>query len=131
MRLLHHDGTTVVRLAGALDMVSADDVWSLVASNVSAEHGVVLDCAGVDFLDSAGISTLVRIRDKCVADGATFGLCGLQKQPRRAIELIGLAEHFGLDDNTTSTACSNGRSESAIEPPGPGPDSTDPHSTCR
>ena len=94
------DDFTVIRLAGDLDIVTADDVWRVASSNVAAAEVLVLDCLGVRFLDSSGISTLLRIRNSCGHAGTILELHGLQPQPRRAIELTGVAAHLGLANDT-------------------------------
>jgi anti-anti-sigma regulatory factor len=67
------------------------------------------------FLDSSGINALVRIRDDCVSKGGTFRLRRLQPQPRRAVELVGLADHLGIANEAEPTGRDGSRRDLALE----------------
>jgi anti-anti-sigma factor len=54
----------------------------------------VVDCAGLTFIDSVGIATLVRHKAGCDADGRAFMLTNLGGTARRAMEVCGLLAMF-------------------------------------
>jgi anti-sigma B factor antagonist len=88
------DGGLVVTLAGELDLASLPAVAAPLDELLGrTPQPVVLDLAGLSFLDSSGVAVLVRIAnhfDQVRTRAAT--------QPvRRVIEVLGLATRFGLE----------------------------------
>jgi anti-sigma B factor antagonist len=87
-------GRHVLRLFGELDLVSADAVQhALVALAGSA---VVADLSRLEFIDSTGLSALLRARRRVSDAGHRLELRGAQGPTRRVFEAAGLADV--LDD---------------------------------
>ena len=79
------DGRAVVVLRGELDLATgaplADELQSLMAAGASS---VVVDLAGVTFLDSTGLGTLLEARRL----GAELSLRNPQGRVRRLLDLV-------------------------------------------
>lgn len=57
------DGVPIARIAGDIDAANTEALEHRIVQNVSNEaFGVVLDMAGVDYLDSAGIRLLFQLQ---------------------------------------------------------------------
>jgi anti-anti-sigma factor len=57
-------GVRVVALRGVLDVFSASVIGARVLAGLPADtHQIVLDLDGIEFMDSAGVSALVRLRE--------------------------------------------------------------------
>jgi anti-anti-sigma factor len=93
------DGTlTVVRLIGELDMASAPDAITL-ATTALARPGIetlILDMAGVRFMDSVGIGALVRIDNLCTNHAVRLQLHAVTRRVRAVLAITGLTEWFGV-----------------------------------
>jgi anti-anti-sigma factor len=89
------DAPVVVRLAGDLDLrtASALDERLRTVSGVD----VVIDCEGLRFVDSMGVSLLVRIHNEFTTRGATLRLRGVTGVPQRTLEILGLTETLDID----------------------------------
>jgi anti-anti-sigma factor len=85
----------VVRLAGDLDLRTA----SALDDRLRAVSGVdvVIDCEGLRFVDSMGVSLLVRIHNEFTTRGATLRLRGVTGVPQRTLEILGLTETLDID----------------------------------
>jgi anti-anti-sigma factor len=88
-------GGLVLDLAGELDLASLPDVAAPLDELLTRPpQQLVLELGGLTFLDSSGVTMLVRIAnhfDRVRTRSAT--------QPvRRVIEVLGLAGRFGLDE---------------------------------
>jgi anti-anti-sigma factor len=59
---------------------------------------VVLDCAGVDYLSSAGLAVLDEAAARARAAGGQLVLCHLHEAVRMSLELAGLATRFTVVD---------------------------------
>jgi anti-anti-sigma factor len=82
----------VVTLAGNLDVYTCPQLWRAVEPLLPGARDVVVDLRGVRFLDSAGLGTLVSLRNRLAPHGRRVGLaCG---RSARVIEIAGLAPAF-------------------------------------
>lgn len=87
-------GAPVLRLFGELDLVSAEAVQhALVAL---ARSTVVADLSHLEFIDSSGLSALLRARRRIEAVGQHLEIRGARGATRRVFEAAGLAD--ALDD---------------------------------
>lgn len=73
---LNRDGAVVIaRLRGEIDMSNAGELASSIAQATPNEaFGVALDLTGVDYLDSAGIHMLYRLRERLRSRGQLLQL---------------------------------------------------------
>ncbi len=87
--LPHEPGTTVVKLAGEIDISNVDELGEVVDHFVSRPGDrVVFDLVDLQFLDSSGIAMLLRT-------AARVGAVELRRPTRivrRVVEAAGLAE---------------------------------------
>jgi anti-sigma B factor antagonist len=88
---------TLVRLSGDLDATSGpqfneelDRLWS------EGRRQFVLDLDGVSFIDSAGLSALVRLFKQVRGHGGRLGLAALQPPVQRVFELTRLVRSFDV-----------------------------------
>jgi len=87
----------MLRLFGDIDLATADDVVAR-AANLLTHHppGVplIVDLGEVTFLDSSGLSALVRLRRAAEAQGSQVLLRDVPQRVTVLLELAGLAEYF-------------------------------------
>ncbi len=92
-----HNSSVVVRLAGELDLYNSGDVAAALAEAAAGEpERVVVDLSAVMFVDSTALGTLVETRKRM--KGALL-LAAPGVEVRRALEVSGLAQHFGVHDS--------------------------------
>jgi anti-anti-sigma factor len=85
-------------LSGELDISGIDQLWDTVTALHRDGHAhVVLDLAGLDFLDAAGLGALVRADRLFRADGARLVLSGVRPVHRRLLQLTGLDRTLTLE----------------------------------
>ncbi|MFA1545431.1 STAS domain-containing protein [Actinomadura chokoriensis] len=84
-------GRTVVRLSGELDIACSEDLRRDLNA-ARREHGehLVLDLAGLEFMDSNGLSVIVDCYKAATAAGGSLTLAGPRPIVRRALEITGL-----------------------------------------
>lgn len=91
------DGVLVV-LDGEMDTHTARTVGEqLNQAPGTRSPNVVIDAAALRFLDSSGISELLRLRQRAVDDGGSLVLRSASPTVRRVLEITGLVELLGLD----------------------------------
>jgi anti-anti-sigma factor len=83
-----HDGTTLVTVAGEIDMASTSELRECL---VGTQGHVIVDLRGVSFLDSSGIGTLASARTRLLQTGGDLRLRKPQGIVRTVLEVIGLA----------------------------------------
>lgn len=83
--------TAVVTVAGEIDLTNAEGLSDALLSALNAGAlGLVVDMTAVTFLDSAGVSALVRASRRAVASEATFRLAVTSQSVLRVLNLIGI-----------------------------------------
>lgn len=85
-------GTQVVVLAGELDLAAADEFWTALEPVLQPGSSVVVDCAALSFLDSAGIRVMLRGAQRIGELGGGWRLTAVQPPVLRVLELAGLTD---------------------------------------
>ena len=89
------DGASVT-VRGEVDMATApqlrDALDELVDGGASR---ILLDCRGLDFLDSSGIGVLIAVR-KRLGDDGSLTLEAPPAHVRKVLELTGVSEHVTI-----------------------------------
>lgn len=94
----HGASGAVVRLGGELEFGTAAPLRNtLVDLAQQGPSRVVIDLAGVEFIDSTGISVLVQAKQRLEAQGGGVTLRGLNDRVRRVLEISGLVELFDVE----------------------------------
>lgn len=86
-------------LSGELDVVSAPELQHHLAEVLAESHDrVMLDLNGLRFVDSAGVSVLIRAKQTAESGGHTLVLRRPTEQLERVFALVGLADWFAVED---------------------------------
>lgn len=86
---------TVVQLQGKVDATSAPSVeQALVAAIDQGEKKLVIDCAGLDFISSAGLRSLLLAVKKMKAAGGSISLAALQPHVKEVFDISGFSSLF-------------------------------------
>ncbi|MDF7823967.1 STAS domain-containing protein [Pontiellaceae bacterium B12227] len=84
------DEVGVVQLSKALTAATVDLFRDQLSSWQEAEPGVknyVIDLEKVDFMDSAGLGTLIAVLKRISEHGGDMKIANLQKKPRMVFEI--------------------------------------------
>jgi anti-sigma B factor antagonist len=93
------DGSVVVSLAGELDLYNAHEVReALIECCAEEPNRLVVDLAGVTFIDSTALGVLIEARTR-MANRRGFLLAAPGLETRRALEISGLDRHFAVHDS--------------------------------
>jgi anti-anti-sigma factor len=90
------DGSTVVRAVGEVDLSATEDLAAAVRPCLAHGESVELDLAGVEFIDSSGLGTLVQLLKEAARNGASLTLTGVSTSTYRLLEVTGLAPVFDV-----------------------------------
>jgi anti-sigma B factor antagonist len=98
VRAERQDGRCVLTVSGELDLSTVAQLEGayrqLVTAGPIAE--LVLDLAGVSFVDSSGLGALLRLRAEQMSAGGSLTISAVAAGPARVIDIAGLSETFGL-----------------------------------
>jgi anti-anti-sigma factor len=86
--------TARVAVTGDVDLAAADRLLAAVAPLIRPGAEVIVDCASVRFLDSAGLRTLLELNRKAQETGGTMVLAAPSEAVSRLLELAGVTELF-------------------------------------
>jgi anti-anti-sigma factor len=87
-----------VRAAGELDIASGPGLWDVLADGISrGRDEIVLDLERVTFIDSSGLSVILRAHKTMEDRGGKVALRSLQPQTRKLLELAGLTDVLHIE----------------------------------
>jgi anti-anti-sigma factor len=92
-------GATVLEVTGELDLAASptleDRLEQVFGDSVSQ---LIIDLRGLEFIDSTGLSVLVKAHQRSAEAGCRFGLVNGGSQVRRLLSLTGIAERLTVAD---------------------------------
>jgi len=91
-----YDGYTVVALRGELDLVDAVGVTAELTEAAVRDPGIIVDLAGLEFIDSSGVAALARARRQAREAGGDLILAAPRRNVIRVLAVIRLAEAFSV-----------------------------------
>jgi len=101
------DRTAIVTAAGEVDLTNADGLREALLSALNAGAlGLVADMTSTTFLDSAGVSALVRASRRAVATGAVFRLVVSAPPVLRVLNLVGIDRLVEVHPSVTAALAS-------------------------
>ena len=87
--------TLVVAVTGRLDAVTAPDFESRFGELVdNGETALLVDLAGLDYISSAGLRSILSTAKKLKAVGGSIGFCRLEGMVREVFSVSGFASMF-------------------------------------
>jgi anti-anti-sigma factor len=94
-------GRAVLALVGELDMASAERLQQAFDDDaLRADTTVVLDLAGLQFIDSTGLRVILRALERCRGRGQGFAITRGSPQVQRLLSITGVATHLPTISST-------------------------------
>ena len=93
-------GIVVIRMDGGLFFATSDALEDRIRQVIHADpsvKGIVLDCGGIDFVDSQGSAKMSDVLDLAEDSGVVLRLARLKAAVRATLELDGVMERFGAE----------------------------------
>jgi anti-anti-sigma factor len=96
LSIRNHDGYTVVELHGELDLADAAAVAAAFARVAAREPGIIVDLAGLAFIDCSGVAALEHARTQARQAGGGLVLAGPQQSVARVLAVLRLPDAFSV-----------------------------------
>jgi anti-anti-sigma factor len=109
-------GYVVVALRGELDLVDAAAVAATLGVVAARERWIIVDLAGLEFIDASGIAALSRGRRHARDAGGDLLLAAPQRQVRRVLAIISEIDGFAVHASVAAAAASESASRQAVVP---------------
>jgi anti-sigma B factor antagonist len=92
--------TVVIEVTGELDLASSPALEHELERGAAAHAEVVIvDLRDLEFMDSTGLSVLVRAHQRATENGQRFGVVKGPQQVQRLLSLTGVADRLTLADS--------------------------------
>lgn len=89
----------VLVLSGELDLISTPDLAATLDDVLAQPHArVMLDLNGLSFVDSTGVSVLIKAKQAAATHERTLVLRRPTEQLERVFALVGLADWLAIED---------------------------------
>src|SRR3954454_1209873 len=106
--IARNDGSTVVSLAGELDLYNAHEGReALLECCAEAPTRLVVALSGVKFIDSTALGVLIEARTR-MENRRGFLLAAPGLETKRALEISGLDRHFAVHDSVSEALLAKG-----------------------
>ena len=103
------DGRAVVALRGELDVADAASVAAALTALAARARELIVDLAGLEFIDSSGLAALVTARKQARQAGGDLLLAAPQDQVLRVLAATGLTGVFCVHATVGQATGSAGR----------------------
>jgi anti-sigma B factor antagonist len=92
----HAEAYSVIAVRGEVDLHTAPKVQSAIERAADKDGAVVVDMAGVEFMDSTALSALVRAKDALQEQGISLRLAAPSKPVERIFSITGFRDYFDI-----------------------------------
>lgn len=93
-----HGSLMVVTIRGDLDIVSSGRFDDCLKQARAESKRIILDLAGVDFMDTSALAVIVGHWKRLEADGGSLALAGARYRYTKTLWITGLADRLSLYD---------------------------------
>lgn len=91
------DRRVCLRVAGELDLATAEELGRTLAQALDSNDAVVLDLSEVTFIDSTGLAAIIAAVNRANGNGAVLQIATpLPNQPHRLLELTGVMSRLSF-----------------------------------
>ena len=94
--IAHEDDAVVASVRGEIDADNCEGLGERLLEDTSDVSRLVVDLSGLTFIDSSGISELLRTSETADERGQQFEIRNPSTTVYRVLEITGLLSHFGL-----------------------------------
>ena len=109
-------GYVVVTPRGELDLASAPALAAALGVVATREPRIIVDLAGLEFIDASGVAALSRGRRHARNAGGDLLLAAPQRQVRRVLAIIWEVDGFAVHASVTEAAASAGAPRRVVVP---------------
>ena len=92
----HAGAYSIVAVRGEVDLHTAPKVQYAIERGAEGVETVVVDMAGVAFMDSTALSTLMRAKETLEKDGTSLRLTAPSGGVRRIFDVTGFGDYFQI-----------------------------------
>jgi anti-sigma B factor antagonist len=116
-----HERVVVARLTGEIDLSNAEGVEGAIAQATPNQAlALILDVSALDYLDSAGIHLIYKLREKLRARGQALRLVVPAESPSNdALRLAGVLRNVDVAETLEDAMAQFGAGGAAAEVPNP------------
>jgi anti-anti-sigma factor len=109
-------GHVVVALRGELDLLYAPTVATALGTLASRQPRIIVNLAGLEFIDVSGIAALAHGRRHARSAGGDLLLAAPRPPVRRVLTIVWEADGFAIHATVAEAAASSGASRQAVSP---------------
>lgn len=101
-RTRRHDGAGIIDIVGDLDGAAADALQAAYAAAVEGAHRLILNFAGLAYMNSTGIALVVELLARARAEKLPVHAYGLSDHYRQIFDITRLSDFVALHPDESS-----------------------------
>ena len=94
--MIRDDGVCVVSVIGELDLASVEEFSTTARRSAALCAALEVDLGAVSFIDSTGLSALIKLREETGARGVPLTLANVSPATHRLLQVTGLLDVFHI-----------------------------------
>ncbi|KKM11320.1 hypothetical protein SY88_08695 [Clostridiales bacterium PH28_bin88] len=87
--------TTILKVAGELDLFTVPEFKAFYEKHKPVNGPVVFDLAGLEFMDSTGVGSLLAIWKDLSQNQQPFSVCNLNEDVYEVLDVMGVPDFLG------------------------------------
>ena len=111
-----HGGCVVLRVEGEVDLSNAGGLGTNLRQLVETDH-VVVDLAGVSFMDSTGVSALIAATKHAANSGTSMRVAGATRAVMLTLQIVGVDTYLGHKEPVADAIAATQTTRKAESPP--------------
>jgi anti-sigma B factor antagonist len=115
-----HGSTTVVTIRGDLDIVTSGRFDDCLKQARTVSKRIILDLAGVEFMDTSALAVIVGHWKKLEAEGGSLALAGARYRYTKSLWITGLADRLTMYDSVEQGVAAGPDVAGSADVPPPG-----------
>jgi anti-sigma B factor antagonist len=108
-KVSEQSGCVVIALSGEIDLDNAGEVRSEILDSLDGKKDVLVDMAGVTYIDSSGIASLVEGLQKARKQKCQLALVSVSQRAQRVLELARLDKVFVIHADVAAAIAAKGK----------------------
>lgn len=101
---INADGDAVIYAEGDIDLATSPSLQEVLAEALEQSTSVIVDVAGVHFIDSSGLSALVWGHRRAQEAGGSLRIRRPSAMLRRLLDITALDQLLAIDDDAAPSA---------------------------
>lgn len=97
IKILEENGSTIVKIIGRLDTVTAPELDQAVKPLINLGAKIIFECGKLEYVSSSGLRVVLSTHKQLAAVGGTFTVRNLNHEVKSVFDLTGFSRLLNIE----------------------------------